>query len=208
MTTPVPGPVTTNVENLATRLGTEFKTAYTRLGDLQALDTTARASLVVAVNEVKATADAAAGGGVSIDDGQVRSDATWSSTKTRSEIDTAVSNVTVDLTDLIDDTTTSTSSVFSSTRTQSEIDSRIETRLDVSTAELDTFREVAAALADQDSALAAINTSLANRVRHDAAQTIADGGTQARANIGAASAADVGDVTGFNPVAVFEDALQ
>lgn len=203
MTTPAPGPVTTNVENLATRLGTEFKTAYTRLGDLQSLDTSAKASLVAAVNEVNASIASASG----IDDTQTSPSSSWSSSKTRSEIDTAVSGVSVDLTDLIDDAAASTSTVFSSTRTQSEIDSRIETRLDVSTAELDTFREVAAALADQDNELAAITANIATRVRHDAAQTIADGGTQARANIGAASAADVGDVTGFNPVAVFEDAL-
>ena len=107
----------------------------------------------------------------------------------------------------IDDVTASTTTVFSSTRTQTEIDDRIETRLDVSTADLDTFREVADALADNDSAVATINTQLTNRVRHDAAQTIADGGTQARTNIGAASATDLGTVVDGAPVTAFEAAL-
>lgn len=200
-------PLTTNVEDFATRAGTELKAHKTLINgnavDLSALTTTAKANLVDAINEVKNTADAAAGGGVAIDDAAVRADATYSSQK----IEQVVEGVTVDLTDLIDDVTASTSTVFSSTRTQTEIDNRIETRLDVSTADLDTFREVADALADQDSAVAGINTALSARVRHDAAQTIADGGAQARANIGAAAAADVGDVAAFDPVATFEAGL-
>lgn len=44
----------TNVTNLATRVGTEFKTVYGRQGSLTALTTTAKADLVSAINEVNA----------------------------------------------------------------------------------------------------------------------------------------------------------
>ena len=59
-------------------------------------------------------------------------------------------------------------------------------------AALDTLNELAAALGNDPSFAATIATEIANRVRFDAAQTLAGPQqTQARANIGAASAADV-----------------
>lgn len=57
----------TNIGNLATRIGTEFKTIRTLIsgsgtGDVSGLSTTAT-DLVAAINEVKATADAAGSSG-------------------------------------------------------------------------------------------------------------------------------------------------
>jgi capsid protein len=76
----------------------------------------------------------------------------------------------------------------------------------VSTA-LDTLKELADALAENDGDIATITTALGNRVRFDAAQTLdVAQQLQARQNIGAASSADVGDTT-TNFVTVFEAAL-
>ena len=44
----------TNVTSLATRIGTEFKTAYGRIGSLPGLTTTVKTDLVSAINEVNA----------------------------------------------------------------------------------------------------------------------------------------------------------
>jgi len=75
----------TNVQNLATRVATELKSLRILVNgnasDLSALTTTNKSNLVVAVNEVKNLADAAAGGGVAIDDGTVSSSTTYSSSK-------------------------------------------------------------------------------------------------------------------------------
>ena len=68
-----------------------------------------------------------------------------------------------------------------------------------SAAALDTLNELAAALGNDPSFATTIATEIANRVRYDAAQTLTSPQqAQARANIGAASAADVsGLVTGL-----------
>ena len=59
-------------------------------------------------------------------------------------------------------------------------------------AALDTLNELAAALGNDPSFAATIAGEIANRVRYDAAQTLTEPQqTQARSNIGAASASDV-----------------
>lgn len=61
---------------------------------------------------------------------------------------------------------------------------------------LDTFAEVAAQLAADESAAAALATAVAARVRFDAAQALSAGEkTQARSNIGAADAAALATLT-------------
>ena len=61
-------------------------------------------------------------------------------------------------------------------------------------AALDTLKELAAALGNDPSFAATIATEIANRVRFDAAQTLTSPQqAQARANIGAQSAAAIGD---------------
>ena len=56
------------------------------IGTLASLDTTAKANLVVAINEVKTIADAAAGGGVSINDAATNLTQAWSSQKITDEL--------------------------------------------------------------------------------------------------------------------------
>lgn len=78
----------TNLQNAFTRVGTEFKTVYSRLGSLAALTTTDKSTLVAAVNEVKASIGSA---GATINDTTPSGSTVYSSTKTNSAIATAVS---------------------------------------------------------------------------------------------------------------------
>ncbi|CAK0741586.1 conserved hypothetical protein [Gammaproteobacteria bacterium] len=71
----------------------------------------------------------------------------------------------------------------------------------------DTLKELQVALAADQTGMAVLADAVSNRVRYDTVQSLtATDQAQARANIGAASAVDVGD-TGFDFVAVFEAAL-
>lgn len=150
---------------LAQAMGADVKALLAAQGSLSALTTTAKASLVAAVNELKTAVDAAAGGGVSIDDGagDGATGVTWSADKIFDAIEAAKTAVKNDLTA-------------------------------GAAAALDTLSELAAALNNDPAFAATIAAEIANRVRYDAAQTLtAPQQTQARANIGAQSAAAIGD---------------
>ena len=154
---------------LAQVIGADIKALNLAQGSLSTLATTAKASLVAAVNELKTAVDAASGSGVSIDDGagDGATGVTWSADKIFDAIEAAKTAVKNDLTA-------------------------------GAAAALDTLSELAAAL-NNDPAFAAtiaaeIAAEIANRVRFDAAQTLtAPQQAQARANIGAQSAAAIGD---------------
>ena len=150
---------------LAQAMGADVKALLAAQGSLSALTTTAKASLVAAVNELKTAVDAAAGGGVSIDDGagDGATGVTWSADKIFDAIEAAKTAVKNDLTA-------------------------------GAAAALDTLSELAAALNNDPAFAATIAAEIANRVRYDAAQTLtAPQQAQARANIGAQSAAAIGD---------------
>ena len=150
---------------LAQAMGADVKALLAAQGSLSALTTTAKASLVAAVNELKTAVDAAAGSGLSIDDGagDGATGVTWSADKIFDAIEAAKTAVKNDLTA-------------------------------GAAAALDTLSELAAALNNDPAFAATIAAEIANRVRYDAAQTLtAPQQTQARANIGAQSAAAIGD---------------
>lgn len=150
---------------LAQAMGADVKALLAAQGSLSALNTTAKASLVAAVNELKTAVDAAAGGGVSINDGagDGATGVTWSANKIHDTIEAAKLAVKNDLTA-------------------------------GAAAALDTLSELAAALNNDPAFSATIAAEIAKRVRFDAAQTLtAPQQTQARANIGAQSAAAIGD---------------
>ena len=150
---------------LAQAMGADVKALLAAQGSLSALATTAKASLVAAVNELKTAVDAASGSGVSIDDGagDGATGVTWSADKIFDAIEAAKTAVKNDLTA-------------------------------GAAAALDTLSELAAALNNDPAFAATIAAEIANRVRFDAAQTLtAPQQTQARANIGAQSAAAIGD---------------
>lgn len=149
----------TNVSDLATRIATEVKALRTLINgnasDLSALDTTAKTNLVAAINEVNTIAEAAAGGGVAIDDDTPSGTTTYSSTKIEALVGA------IDLTDLINDTTASTSTVYSSTKTDSQISAAVAALVDSAPGTLDTLNELAAALGDDPNYATTITSALA-----------------------------------------------
>lgn len=78
------------VSTLATRIGTEFKTAYSRLGTLTSLTTVDKTSLVAALNEVNAKTASA---GAQINDTGASTTTVYSSTKTDANISAALANL-------------------------------------------------------------------------------------------------------------------
>ena len=150
---------------LAQAIGADVKALLAAQGSLSALTTTAKASLVAAVNELKTAVDAASGSGVSIDDGagDGATGVTWSADKIFDAIEAAKTAVKNDLTA-------------------------------GAAAALDTLSELAAALNNDPAFAATIAAEIANRVRFDAAQVLdATQQNQARSNIGAMAAAALGD---------------
>lgn len=150
----------TNIQTLATAIGTDIKQVRTwtngNAADLTGLSTTTKTSLLAAINEVKAQADALAGAG----------------------------------TVAINDTTASTTSVYSSTKTDTSIAAAVSALVASSPAALDTLNELATALGNDAAFATTTATALGNRVRYDTAQTLTGPQkTQALANIGAATAA-------------------
>lgn len=108
----------------------------------------------------------------------------------------------------INDSATATGTTWSSSKIVSEITTAINVLTTGAPGALNTLDELAAALNDDANFAATITAALANRVRVD---TAAQGLTlteqqNARNNIGAASAADVGD-TSTNFVTTFEAGL-
>ena len=152
---------------LAQAVGTDVKALTAAQGSLSALNTTAKTSLVAAINELLTLVS---GSGAVIDDnaGDGSTAVTWSANKIFDSIEAAKTAVKNEL-------------------------------VGGAAAALDTLNELAAALGNDPSFAATIATEIANRVRFDAAQTLTSPQqAQARANIGAASAADVsGLLTGL-----------
>ena len=74
---------------LAQAIGTDVKTLTTAVGSLGSLTTTAKSSLVAAINEIAQAVASATG----IDDGVTSGASTWSSNKISSEISGAVSDL-------------------------------------------------------------------------------------------------------------------
>ena len=150
---------------LAQAMGTDVKALTAAQGSLSALGTTTKTSLVAAINELKTALDNAVTGGVTIDDaaGDGATGVTWSADKIVDAIEVAKTAVKNDLTA-------------------------------GAAAALDTLSELAAALNNDPAFAATIAAEIANRVRFDAAQTLTQPQmAQARANIGAQSAAAIGD---------------
>lgn len=88
--TDIPEAQNTMIQNLSaafTAAGVDVKGLLAKIGDLGALTTTQKASLVGALNELKTGIDAA----VKIDDAKTQAGTTWSSTKINSAINAAIS---------------------------------------------------------------------------------------------------------------------
>ena len=84
----------TNIQNLATRIGTEIKAVNGRQGNLASLSTTAKGNLVAALNEVAASVGSA---GAPINDTAPSTLSVYSSSKTLAEIGSAVATAKAEL---------------------------------------------------------------------------------------------------------------
>ncbi len=166
-----------NINNYATRVGTEFKSIRTLVGgtgtsNVSGLTTTAT-NLVAAINEVKTTADAAgtsSGGGATINDSVTATNSVWSSSKINAQIDADVMTA---ITNLVDG----------------------------APGAMNTLYELNQAIEENDGEIAGLTSALNNRVRYDAAQVLTDAQKlQASTNIGIGSPAT-------NFVTTFEAAL-
>ena len=148
---------------LAQVIGADIKALNLAQGSLSTLATTAKASLVAAINELYGLVGA--GGGAAIDDaaGDGATAVTWSADKIHDTIEAAKLAVKNELTD-------------------------------GAGAALDTLAELATALNNDPNFAATLASEIANRVRFDAAQTLtAPQQAQARANIGALGAVEIGN---------------
>lgn len=205
----------TNISSLVTRIGTEFKAIRTLIsgtgtGDVSGLTTTAT-HLVGAINEVKTTADAAAGGGVSINDAAVNTTQAWSSQKITDEIaaftPASASETVAGIVELATTAEATTGTDTVRAVTPAGVAAAVAALVDSAPGTLDTLNELAAALGDDPNFATTITDALALRVRVDAAQAFtAPQQAQGRANIDAASATDVGP-TNTDYVAAFNAAL-
>lgn len=82
------------ISALATQIGSDIKTLIAHDGDLSALTTQQKASLVLALNELKAGLTAVEGKlGAQIDDSSSGTDKTWSASKINSAITAAVNSL-------------------------------------------------------------------------------------------------------------------
>ena len=158
----------TRIESLVIRVAQEFNDVRAKAGNLANLTTTDKSSLVAAINELKAAVVSSA----VIDDAQVATTSTYSSSKIVTLLDALKSEI-----------------------------------LGGADAAYDTLLEIQQLLQNGTTGLDALLAAVNNRVRFDAAQTLsAPEQAQARSNIGAVAASDVGD-TDTDFVAVFEGAL-
>ncbi|WP_374338567.1 hypothetical protein [Leeia sp.] len=157
----------TRIESLVIRVAQEFNDVRAKAGNLANLSTTDKSSLVAAINELQAAVASNV-----IDDGQVATTSTYSSSKIVSLLDALKAEI-----------------------------------LGGADAAYDTLVEIQQLLQNGTSGLDALLAAVNNRVRFDAAQTLtAPEQAQARSNIGAVAASDVGN-TDTDFVAVFEGAL-
>ena len=153
--------IETRIIALAEAIGADVKALKIADGNLGSLTTTAQTNLVAAINEVRAMAQAASGGGGAVinDAGTTTADV-WSASKVQSVVSAAA------------------------TATKNEL-------INGAGAALDTLAELATALGNDANYAATVASQIAKRVRFDAAQTLTGPEkTQVLANIGAASSAD------------------
>lgn len=199
------------VNELATRMGTECKTLHDKIGTLTSLTTTQKASLVAAINEIQS--------GLSGLNSTVGGHTTSISDLTTKYNDLKSAVEAISVSDVIDDdASTSTTTTYSASKIESQITAAKQAVKDdlVNGAgdAYDTLKELADLIATNKDAIEALKTLAAGHVKYDGAQELTDEQkTQARSNIGAASATNlttfqnaVGE-TDTNFVTTFETAL-
>lgn len=107
------------------------------------------------------------------------------------EVKTVVDSI--DTSDVIDDAVTTTNKTWSSTKISGQITTAVNALVSGAPGALDTLNELALALQSNDGDIAGILTALDDRVSYSAQTKTAPQKAQARANIGAYGAGDIGD---------------
>jgi hypothetical protein len=180
----------TNLQNAFTAVAAALKSTRVLLNgnaaDNSALNTTAKASLLAAINEVFALANAAASsGGAVIDDATARTTTVYSSQKVVNQIAA-----------LIADAATAAGTTWSSTKISSYVSTQLTNVIGAAPTSLDTLKELADAINDDASFAATMTASLGNRIRTDAAQSYTGAQvTQGQANLVALGMATAASVT-------------
>lgn len=174
---------------LVLSVGTDYKTTRTFVtnltGNLANLSTSQKGSIVAALNEVYAMAQAAAGtgGGATINDATPTGTTTYSSNKINQVVAA-----------LVNDLATATNTTWSSTKINAAINTAVANLVGGAPGTLDTLKELADALGDAG-AITAINLALSKRVRFDIANqglTVQEQ-LNARTNIGAVGTLEIGN---------------
>ncbi len=168
----------TRIKDLATRIGTECKSLRTLINgnatDLSSLTTTAKSSLLAAINELDAAID------------NVANAQTTALNSAQATLNARIDTVAAEAGAQIADTTTSSASqTWSIDRIKTEIQAAKNALSNGAAAALDTLAELAAAIGNDASFAATVTTALGNRVRTDAAMTLtAEQKLQACQNMG------------------------
>lgn len=202
--------LTTKVADLATRIGTEFKTVRTEIS--AKLDSSSYTASDI-LTKIKTVDGASSGLDADLLDGNHASAFATSGhnhSGTYQPLDgdlTAIAALS-GTSGLLKKTAADTWALdTSSYATTSDVSTAISNLVASAPSTLDTLNELAAALDNDASFSSTVSTALGNRLRFDASQTLTSGQkAQAITNLGAISASDVGDVT-TNFVTTFETAL-
>jgi hypothetical protein len=174
-----------------TRVGTEFKTLRGTLGVNSSLTTTAKDTLVNAINEVKA---GQASAGAQIDDTTAATTTVYSSSKTQSVANASATAIILDsaantatgttysaskiqavanaaATALINDSAAAGTTTFSSTKINTAIAAAITALINGAPTTYDTLKEISDYIASDTSAGTAMTTSIAGKIDFNNAQT-------------------------------------
>ena len=226
--------LTSQLSNLTTRIGTEFKSVRSSIGTLASLTTTEKGNIVGAINEVKAGIEA--GGNITAD---AITDATSvgksvlradSAATARSAIGAGTGNSNLAIGPLSTDAKpgdyqpawtdienkpaviaagadAAAARTAIGAQSEAQVDAKIADLVNGSPGALDTLKELADALGGDPNFATTISTALGNRLRVDAAQTLTEPQkSQGRSNLDVYSKAEIGNPE-TDLVSVFEAAL-
>lgn len=147
-----------NLTALAQAIGTDVKSLKDGQGVLSSLTTTAKSSLVAAINELVSSVSSSS----SINDSTTGTTTTWSSSK-----------ITTQIAAIIDDTSSSsTTTAYSASKVNSAISDAINALIDGAPSTYDTLKEISDYIASDTTGMAALTTAINNRVRYDDTQTL------------------------------------
>lgn len=150
------------VNEFATQVGTDINGILANIGDLTALSTTDKTSLVNAINEIV---------------NGTPSGVLLASNNLSDILDAAVARTNLNVTSSADVTTEIATAIAGQTLaslgglSEAQVDARVQLLVDSAPAALDTLNELAAALGDDPNFAATITAGLNNKVAYDVAQT-------------------------------------